>query len=196
MHYAYNVYDVVPPNTTDEILTKATTLGVEPANVITAGYASDAAAVNGYLELVPRMDFPGNWNALSYSDSSWGIHLLFYHGLRQHSLATPTNPGTYPYASSHIYDARGQQVSNWSLAFECEKFDGTQAGLYHIKWKKILESLKDPETFEFTLYLDRSEYAQLQFSDTIIVAGVKMYLTKIKSTIPYPGNIQVEAVRL
>jgi hypothetical protein len=181
--YAYNVYDVVPTGSTDDITTKATCLGDEPVDL--------------YMDLIPRMDFAGNWNALSFSDTTWGIHLLMYHGLRNNKQGNPI-----PFACSGIYDSTGVQVSNWSLAFKCEKFDGTQVGLFDTKWKTILDNLNNPETFEFNLYLERAEYLQLKFSDTILVDGVKMYLTKLKPTIPFTtkdgeaGVLAVEALRI
>ena len=175
--YAYNVYDVEPDGATESVTTKATCLGSEK--------------YSAYLDLVPRIDMAGNWNRYSYNGTTWGIHLMMYKGKKNNKAAQPV-----PFATSGIYDSNGNVVANWSLAFECQLFDGTQVGLYHEKWEKMLQAISNPETFEFSLALPLAEYEQLKFSDTIIIDGVKMYLTKTKPVIPYNDELMVEAIRI
>jgi hypothetical protein len=175
--YAYNVYDIVPDGATDFITTKATALGSEPYDT--------------YLDLVPRMDLPGNWNRLSFADTSWHIHLVFYKGMKNNKAGQP-----FPFATSGIYDSNGNQVAQWSLAFTCLRYDGQDVGLWPRKWKTTMQTIQAPETFEFVLQLDRAEMEQLKFSDTIIISGVKMYLTKIKPVVPYAGELPVESIRI
>jgi hypothetical protein len=182
--YAYNVYDVTPDGATDEITTKATTLG------------SDYDAT--YQALVPRMDMNGVWIDRNDGSAEWGIHLLMYYGKQPNTVGTQ-----YPFAGSGIYSTTGTQMAAWSLAFKCEDFAGNQVGLYDLAWKKILESIATPETFDISLELTKAEFLDLRFSDTIIIDGVKMYFQKVKSTVPFiqdrnagTGILIVEALRI
>lgn len=175
--YAYNVYDVKPAGATDEITTKATCIGVEKYST--------------YLDLVPRMDLSGNWNEKTTSTATWGIHLLMFHGLKANKAGQPV-----PYACSHVYDSQGNLVSNWALAYQCKRFDGIEVGLYERAWKTILTSLQNAETFELSLYLSKAEMLDLKFSDTLIINGVKMYISKTRPMIPHDGTLVVECIRI
>lgn len=175
--YAYNIYDYTPANATDNITTAATTVGMEK---------NDA-----YLDFIPRLDGQGEWFGREDNESSWGIHLCFFHGIRNNDAAQP-----YPYASPHIYDSTGLQVAQWGLPFNCYKTDGTDVGLYPTQWKAILRMLQTAEGFEFTVYLPLHEYLQLSFSNRIIIAGVLMFITEIKSKKPYDGSVILDCVRI
>lgn len=175
--FAYNVSDYEPENANEDITTKATAVGSEK--------------YDNYLDLVPRFDLNGEWVGQTDEQVSWNVHLLFYHGIRNNKSNQP-----YPFASSGIYDSKGQPVANWSLAFVCKKFDGTDVGLYALNWKKLLDTLNSNETFEVTLNLPLTEYLQLQFDDIISINNVRMYITKIKSKIPYTGSVTLECSRI
>jgi hypothetical protein len=175
--YAYNIYDVVPDGATDEITTAATTIGVE--------------RYDAYLSLAPRNDQSGIWPGYAEQDVTWGIELLFYHGLQlneQNQL--------YPFASNHIYNAQGLQVGNWSLAFEGKTRDGADVGLYNLNWKTFLDAINTGEELEVTLYLPRHEYMKLQFSDIIVIKHVRMFIKKIKHTVPYGKKVTLECSRI
>lgn len=175
--YACNVFDVLPDGYNEEITTQATTIGME-----------DAPQYGG---LAPRFDMPGVWIGRNTNGNEFGIHLLMYHGTQ------PVAGGqAFPFATSTIYNNQGTQVSNWSVAFQCKDINGNGVGLYDLQWKKILESLSHPEQLEFGLNLPLHLFLQLAFSDTIVIDGVKMYLSKIKSTVPYSGTVLVEALRI
>lgn len=175
--FAYNVYNVEPDGANQEITTKATTVGCE--------YYST------YLDFVPRIDNPGIWVGRGTENVEWGIHLATYHGKRNNKSGQPV-----PFASSGIYDSTGARVAQWALAFECKTVDGVDVGLYVRNWKTVLETLSHPEKFEFSLHLPLPDFMQLQFSDAHVIDGVKMFLSKINSTVPYNGTIRVEALRI
>lgn len=175
--FAYNIYDVVPDDATEEITTAATTIGVE-------GY-------DDYLQLAPRFDQNGLWIGRTEEDITWGIHLLFYHGLQLNAANQ-----MYPFASNHIYDALGNQVGNWSLAFKGKRRDGVDVGLYSLNWKALLDSINSGEEFEVTLHLSRTEYMKLQFSDVPSIAHVRMFILKIKHNVPYDNKVVLECSRI
>lgn len=175
--YAYNIYDYVPADATDDITTEATTVGMEKND--------------NYLDYIPRIDAQGEWFGREDNDVSWGIHLCFFHGLRNNDLGQQ-----YPYASPHIYDSTGAQVSQWGLPYECFKTDGTDVGLYAREWKKILDLLSSEESFEVTLNLPYYLYLQLKFSNRIIIAGVLMFIKTRKAKMPYNGSVVLECVRI
>lgn len=174
--FAYNVYDYAPDGANEDITTAATTLGNE--------------YYNAYLNFIPRMDNQGAQAAITDVESSWGIHLLFYHGKR-------LNPSgqLLPFAGSGIYDCNGAQVAQWALTFQCQKYDGTEVGLYE-RWKAILLLLRDAETIETTLRLSKTDYLNLQFSDVVSVAGVRFYIKTLKSAIPFKNAVVIEGVRI
>jgi hypothetical protein len=175
--YAYNIYDFAPDEATDDITTAATTVGMEKND--------------DYLDYIPRIDAQGEWFGREDNDTSWGIHLCFFHGQRNNDAGDP-----YPYASPHIYDSTGAQVSEWGLPFECFKTDGTDVGLYTTQWKKILDLLKSAETLEVTLNLPYHLYLQLKFSNRMIIDGVLMFISMKKPKIPYNGSVVMECVRI
>jgi hypothetical protein len=175
--YAYNIYDYAPDNSTEDITTAATTVGMEKND--------------DYLDYIPRIDAQGEWFGREDNDTTWGIHLCFFHGQRNNDSGDP-----YPYASPHIYDSTGAQVSEWGLPFECFKTDGTDVGLYTRNWKDILDLLNSDETLEMTLYLPYHEYLKLKFSNRIIIAGVLMFVSNKKSRKPYDGSVVLECVRI
>jgi hypothetical protein len=175
--YDSNTRDVVPEGATEEITTGALTTGNE--------YLSP------YLDLIPRWDETGFWPGRTEETSSITLLLLFYHGIKNNKAGQP-----YPFASHHIYDSQGVQVGNWSLSFLGKKTDGTDVGLYHKNWKPFLDKLTTREQLEVTLYLPRHEYMKLKFSDVISIAGVRMYVSRVKATIPYSGTVQLECSRI
>jgi hypothetical protein len=175
--FACNIFDVLPPGNNEEITTRATTIGME-----------DAPQYGG---MAPRYDMPGVWVGRNTTGNEFGIHLLMYHGIQP----VPGGQG-FPFATSTIYNLMGTQVSTWSVAFECKDINGNPVGLYDLQWKKLLLSLDHPEQLECALNLPLHEFLKLSFSDTLVIDGVKMYLSKIKSTVPYSGTILVEALRV
>jgi hypothetical protein len=183
--FAYNIYDYIPEGATEEVTTEATTVGVEiyePNDNIFADTGAD---------LIPRIDNQGEWPGAGSDVSSWGIHLCFYHGVKNSRTGKP-----YPYGSSHIYDSNFNQVADWSLTFECKKSDGSDVGLYEIAWKDFLRIVSNLEEFTCTLYLPYHEALKLKFSDRIIIENVMMFVRQIKRILPYKGQLQIEAVRI
>jgi hypothetical protein len=183
--YTYNIYDYAPAGATDEITTAATTVGVEkyPTTIF--------PELSTYLDLLPRVDFMGNWEGRSEASPSWGVILCFYHGKVNNKLGKP-----YCYGSGHIYDSSLNQVSEWGLSFECKKTDGSDVGLYERQWKSFLNLMSNPEQFEASFTLPFHEALNLKFSDRIIVDNVLMFVKKIKRVLPYQGKLDIEAVRI
>jgi hypothetical protein len=176
-----NLFDYDPGNATEEITTEAGTVGVEVIDTT-------------HYDLVPRLDQQGIW--VGHGDETevdWGIHLLFNHGLVDH---TDGGGKKYCYASNHIYDANMNQVADWGLTFTCYKTDGTDVGLYATFWKAILELLKSQEEIDVTLNLPRHVYLNLDYTDQIVVAGVKMFMKKRTLKIPYKKNLQLNCLRI
>lgn len=179
--YTYNIYNVEPEGFTDEVKTKATTVGMEAV-----------ARTYYYFDFIPRIDNLGEWFGSPYEEeTSWGIHLCFFHGLQ------PNKEGElYPYGSSHVYNSVGDQVGNWSLAFECKLLDGTDVGLYQREWKAFLDLLKSNEVIELILNLPFADYLNLSFLDQIVVRNTRMFIQTMKNTIPYNGSIKLECTRI
>jgi hypothetical protein len=175
--FAYNVYDYDPGNSTDQVTTAATTVGCE--------------RYDAYLDFIPRMDLAGEWKGRTDIEATWGIHLVFYHGLRNNKASQPV-----PQAGSGIYDSTGVQVANWSLAFECKSFSGEEVGLYEKQWKGILTLLVNQEQIQTTLMLNKTDYLNLQFSDVISINNVRMYIKTIKAAIPYKNSFLIDGVRI
>lgn len=184
--YAYNVYDVEPDGHNQEITTDATTLGSEK--------------YNDFLDFVPRMDaagylpytyFWGGSKVDGVGEPMQGLVLLPYHGLQFNKNNQP-----YPFASSGVYNSSGMRVANWSLSFKCFTLDEEEVGLYERNWKPVLDALAGSETLTITLYLSKAEYLKLNFGDIISIAGVRMMIKKMKSTIPYAGKVELECNRL
>lgn len=175
--YAYNIYDYAPDGSTDDITTAATTVGMETKD--------------SYQDLIPRIDAQGEWFGREDNETTWGIHLCFFHGARDNRSGDPLI-----YASPHVYDSAGVQVAQWGLPFECFLDDGTDVGLYKSQWKDLLDLLNSQETLEVTLYLPYHEYLKLKFSDRIIIAGVLLFITDRKSRKPYDGSVVLECVRI
>jgi hypothetical protein len=180
MLLTYNVFDVLPDGYNQEITTDCVTMGMEQ-------FTDNL----NYEDFLPRMDAIGGFEGSGDEVPLSNIVLLFYHGKRPNKLGQPI-----PYASSHIYDSAGNQVANWSLSFKCKKYDGTEVGLYDLNWKKFLDTISAHETFEVTLNLPLVDFMQLHFSDIISINNVRMYVLKIKSFLPYKGQLQLECSRV
>lgn len=172
--YGYNVYNYEPDGFNEEITTATGTV----AHDYYPNYLDGA-----------RLDLEGS--LAGYDEGgNWGIHLAFNFG------RVPNHNGhMLPLGSSGIYDYLGVQRTEWSLAFECKKHDGTDVGLYQ-NWKPILDLLKEAEKLEVTLHLNKVDYMNLKFSDVIAVNGVRMYIKTIKAAIPYRNAVVVEGVRI
>jgi hypothetical protein len=177
MLYAANIYDYEPEGFTDDITTDATLVGNE--------------WWSSYLDFIPRIDNIGEWNGRSIDPSTWGIHLLFYFGQRDNRSGDPV-----PFASHHVYDANGYALAAWSLAFKGNKTDATEIGLYDLNWKAFLDMISGAEEIEFTLRLPLHKYLQLKFSDRINIAGVLLFIKKVRASLPYKGQVQCVAVRV
>lgn len=174
--HSSNIYDVEPAGSNEEVRTSATTVEMQK--------------YNDYLDLIPRVDSEGIWTGI-VGESPWGIHLCYYFGPRNNKNGDPV-----PFASSHVYDSNGNKLADWSLAFKGQLVDGTQVGLYDLNWKPFFDLLDSKEEFEIVLYLPMHEYLKLKFSDTILVAGVKMFISRVNAVIPYNKEIKVEAIRI
>jgi hypothetical protein len=175
--FGYNIYNYEPAGANEDIVTGVTTPGMHH--------------YNNYLDLIPKIDNDGVWVGRNDGDATWGIHLVFYLGLRNNRSGVKL-----PMATNGIYDNNGAQVTSWGLTYVCKKYDGTDAGIYARNYKKFLDTLNAYEEFEITLNLPLVEYLQLSFSDIISINNVRMYTTKIKSTLPYNGQVSIEASRI
>jgi hypothetical protein len=173
---AANIYDYLPTGFNKEVTTSATTV--------------EMIAYNDYLDLIPRIDSPGIWAGFE-PETKWGVHLCFYHGYYDNKAGDP-----FPFASHHIYDSTGVQRGNWSLAFKGEETDATQVGLYDLNWLPFFEMLDSSEECDIRLYLPRHVYLQLRFSQKILISGVEFFIKRVKTVLPYKGQVTVEAVRV
>jgi hypothetical protein len=176
-----NTFDYIPDGATEQIETEAGTVGME-----------QSPSVN--YDLMPRLDNPGLWVGHGDQDAEWGLHLLFYHGLK--GRAAPNDDDLYCYASNHIYDANMNQVADWGLTYTCFKTDGTDVGLYATFWKDILELLRSQEELEIVLYLPRHLYMQLDYTDQIVIAGVRMFVKTKNLRVPYENKIKLTCLRI
>ncbi len=175
--HSANIYDYEPVGFNEEVNTSATTV--------------ENAKYNDYLDYIPRIESQGLYNGTE-GEIPWGIHLCFFYGLRNNKLNQPI-----PYGSHHIYDSKGVQVGNWSLAFKAEKINGDQVGVDDMEWKPFFELLNSREQLECTLnHLPFHEYLKLKFSDVIYISNTKMFISKVNTTIPYNKEIKVEAIRI
>lgn len=160
--------------------------------ITTASKLPTMAAFDSYFDLIPQWDeigyYPGQSMDIDYVAD---CVLCFYYGIRHSRSGKPI-----PFGSPHIYDANGNQVGTWSMAFKARKTDGTEVGLYDLNWKKFLDTLNAYEELETTLNLPIVEFLKLRFSDIISINNVRMYVTKIKSTLPYIGSVNIEASRI
>lgn len=160
--------------------------------IITASKLPTMATFNSYFDMIPQWDevgyYPGQGMDLGYVAD---CVLCFYYGIRLNRVGKPI-----AFGSPHIYDARDNQVGTWSMAFKAKKGDDTEVGLYDLNWKKFLDTLNAYEEFEVTLNLPLVEFLKLDFSNIISINNVRMYVTKIKSTLPYNGTVNIEANRI
>jgi hypothetical protein len=184
---AANVYDHKDEGDVVEISTGATAIG------------SDVA--DAYMDFIPHIDMDGHWpgpssaatnpNWSEEKNDQWGAYLVFYYGVLNNRSGDPI-----PFASHHIYDANGNQVADWSLAFSARTRIGhDEVGLV-TEWNKISKIFRSTEALEITLRLPKDVYRQFNFSDGILIAGVRMYVARIRSTVPYSGAIICECVRI
>jgi hypothetical protein len=161
-------------------------------SISTASNLPQMARFDNYFDFIPQWDeagyFPGNGGDQDYTAD---CVLAFYYGIRNNRSGKPI-----PFGSPHIYDANDNLVGTWSLAFKAKKIDGTEVGMYDLNWKKFLDTLNAYEEFEVTLNLPLVEFLKLNFSDIISIHNVRMYVTKIKSTLPYNGSVNIEANRI
>lgn len=187
--FSYNIFDHVPADSNDSVVTKATTVGVEK---YTRTGTVGGSPIPG-MPLLPRFDINGKWfgRTDSSTEEEWGIHLCFYHG-----PTSDLDGRMYPYGSSHIYDPGLAQVAQWGLPFDCYKADGSNVGVYERYWKNFLNMINNIETFECKLYLPFYEFLKLKVTDQIIIDGVKMFVSKIKPKLPYEGFVDLECVRI
>lgn len=160
--------------------------------ITTASKLATMGRFDNYFDFIPQWDepgyFPGNGGDNDYVAD---CVLAFYYGIKINRSGKPL-----PFASHHIYDANGNQVGTWSLAFKSKKTDGTEVGLYDLNWKKFLDTVNAYEEFEVTLNLPLVEFLKLNFSDILSINNVRMYVTKIKSSLPYNGSVNIEASRI
>jgi len=176
--YAYNIYDYLPENKNEDIITAATTIGVE--------------FYNSYLDLLPRVDQQGYWFGKTEEEIDWGIILCFNHGVRDNK-----DDKKYPYGSSHVYDSKFIQVAEWALTFECMLAGGlVDVGLYEVFWRRILAMLNSSEEADVKLYLSRVDQMKLAFEDIIAVRNTRHFIKTAKPKIPYNGEIDLRLVRI
>jgi len=175
----YNLYDYKVTDSNEDITSKAGTTGME--------------AYDSYLTLLPRIDISGEWFGRSEYSSAWGIHLVFFHGLKAISSGSTQR---YPYASAHIYDPSGNQVAQYGLSFTCYQTDGTDVGLYITFWKDFLTLISAYEECEIKLMLPLDKYLSLGFDKIISISGVNLLIKKKNEKFPYKGIFDITAIRV
>jgi hypothetical protein len=175
--YAANIYDYAPAGANEDINSTAITAGNEK--------------FDAYMDFIPHLEMPGIWPLRTEFETDFPLALIFFKGLRNNKAGTP-----YPFATSGIYDSTGAQCGNWALTYTCKKLNGDDVGLYQLNFKKFLDTLNTNEEFEVTLNLPLVEWLLLHFSDIIVINGVKMYITKVKSTLPYNNSVLLETSRI
>lgn len=176
--FEHNTFDFVPTGAKEDITTSST--------------VPDMEFWSSYLSLLPRIDNQGEWDGRNDDPASWGIHLALFHGLRPNI----TNTANYPYASTHVLDSRFNQVADWGLSYTCYDIPGDDVGIYETFWKAFLNLINSDEELTFVLYLPMTEYHKLKFQDRINIAGVEMFITEIKETLPYKGSVTVSSIRI
>jgi hypothetical protein len=179
--FAHNNFDYVPDGANEDISTDVRLPNMEFREV-----------ANDSWMLLPRMDQQGEWFGRTDGSAEWGIHLALYHGVRFDLDLVQA----YPYASTHIYDARMNQVAAWGLTYRCFKSNGDDVGLYNTFWKPFLDMLKVDEEIEIECYLNRVEYMKLLFTDLIVVDGVKLIIKTIKPSFPYKDRVSLVCWRI
>lgn len=177
--YSPNTYNYTPDNATDEIETTAGTVGME--------------AFDEYLTLIPRMDNEGQWfGREDNAEAEWGIHLLFYHGPVNKSIISTEQ---FPYASNHTYDPSMNVVGNWALTYVFYKL-GVDVGLHEIFWRSFLAMVNTTEEHAFTLHLPMHVMKGLRFENTLLIAGVRLFIYSMQPSLPYKDSVEVKAWRL
>jgi hypothetical protein len=177
-----NIYDYVPAGANEDITTKATTVGL--------------IKYDDYMDMIPECDGIGVWKDYE-AENAWGIHLAFNLGWIVRKLGPSGGFAyKYPQATHHLYDTNGVQLTNWSLAYKGQKTDGTQVGLYDLNWKAFLAMINNSEGADVVLYPTLAQYLALQFSDILMLDGVKLFMAKKNVRFPYKNNLPITANRI
>ena len=179
---------------TDTIEQNITPLGMDKALIFTG-------TVNGQqIGYVPVTRRQGNWYKPwvlqpQYRETTpWGMRVMFYRGLQMFNQIQ-----AMPFATNHIWAVNSHetpqtsytQVGNWSLAFQANGF-----GLYEVFWSKWLPTLETGERIKGTLYLKLHEYLNWDWDKVLLIQNTPYLIKKIEEVLPYPGRIDIEAVRL
>lgn len=178
--YMDNIYDYDPGGTTEEVNTSATTTVMEVVN---------AGGINGLMPAINQQGSIYHYNDL---EPSWGIRLLFFHGMQ------PDYAGqTYPYASNHPINSQGTVIGNYALSFKFEEpTTHAQIGLYDLFWKAFLDRLKQSETITIDVRYPFSQKAQVKFGSPKVINHTKFFVKKKNSVLPYNGVLKLELIKV
>lgn len=178
--YMDNIYDYDPGNSTDQVESAATTT------------VQEVVEENGLKAIMPSINQSGTWYFFNDTDPSFGIRLLFYHGLQP-----DYNGQLYPYASNHPVNCAGEYIGNYALSYTFKNSEtGEEIGLYDKFWKAFLERLRQSETITIEARYPFSKKSQVKFGSPKVIRYTKFFVKKKNSVIPYNGVLKLELIRV
>jgi hypothetical protein len=106
---------------------------------------------------------------------------------------------TWPFATHHIYNVNSSataltsypKVGDWSLSYNAGGY-----GIYEVFWNKWLPVLENGEVLKGVLYLPFHEYIQWDWNKVLLINNTPYLIKKITEILPYPGKVQIEAIRI
>lgn len=187
----HNVGSYLPGDQTNTITSNLSVSAIEPKLM----ELSQLFSTYGYFIVTER---EGNWqegNAQEFTP--WPPTLFFHRGRYPFSLG-PTQ--TAPLATNSIWNFNSSypnnnapKVGNWSLSY---KVGTGNYGLIDYWWSNWLPVLETNEKIKGRLFLKFHEYLNFDW-DTVIMINNTLYLPKkINEVLPYPGYIDIEAMRV
>lgn len=186
----HNHTSYLPGNQTN-IITSNFGIGVADMQTIFTG--ATLGAVTGFFLVEER---EGNWYGQDAEDyTPWPARIFFHRGRQPFSKG-----GTMPLATNSIWNynssspqSSASQVGNWALSY---KIPGSNYGLIDYWWSKWLPALEMNEKIKGRLYLKFHEYIQFDWNDVLMINNTLYLVKKINETLPYPGYIDIEAMRI
>ena len=186
----HNHASYLPGNQTNTIVSN---FGIGIAEIATIFTGASLGPVTGYFLKEKR---EGNWFGQDADDfTPWPARIFFHRGRQAFHKG-----GTMPLATNSIWNfnssspqSSAPQVGNWSLSY---RIPGSNYGLYDYWWAKWLPALQMNEKIKGRLYLKFHEYIQFDWNDVLMVNNTLYLVRKINEILPYPGYIDIEAMRI
>lgn len=184
---------------TRENQTDTYTSNILPLGMVYGHQANTSPLIN--LDAMwPYTDRKGNYFrpyilAPEYREfTPWGFRVMFYRG-----KLTFRTTYTLPFATNHIYNVNSAttaltsypKVGDWSLSYNADGY-----GIYEVFWNKWLPVLENGEVLKGVLYLPFHEYLQWDWNKVLLIQNTPYLIKKITEILPYPGSVQIEAVRI